>query len=284
MWRAGIWRKWMNDLALMSHCSYIPSRWWPSNCTVIVQLFLHTRVMHQMQRVETYMYIFLYTQRLQKLIYLYFVYRLLRGVFTSGRTRANSRWYLNRFYTISGRAFFFIYKIWTLNWSFSKLCNDSLILLGILNFSKLLTYAKLFLLYITKSYYTGYNYHVSSVSVSLSFAAEYTFFGPSTTWAEVRAMHPKFDPDRCSNSWPLDHGSTFHVTETPALATWPSVTKNYMCTRTLRNRLHFILHVQLRWMHFWSHEYMINKCFMWYMYLHYPYKWITKNTWSSTLH
>ena len=36
---------------------------------------------------------------------------------------------------------------------------------------------------------------------------------------------PQARPDRGSNSWPPDHDSTFHVTETPALynTTWPSV-------------------------------------------------------------
>ena len=49
-------------------------------------------------------------------------------------------------------------------------------------------------------------------------------------------MHPKFDPDRGSNSRPPDHDSTFHVTETstfhvtetPALTTRPSVTPTAM--------------------------------------------------------
>ena len=35
---------------------------------------------------------------------------------------------------------------------------------------------------------------------------------------------PQDRPDQGSNSWPPDHDSTFHVTETPALTTWPSVT------------------------------------------------------------
>ena len=35
---------------------------------------------------------------------------------------------------------------------------------------------------------------------------------------------PQVRPNWGSNSWPLDHDSTFHVTEMPALATWPSVT------------------------------------------------------------
>ena len=39
-----------------------------------------------------------------------------------------------------------------------------------------------------------------------------------------RAMDPKFKPDWGSNSLPSDHDSTFHVTETPALTIWPSVT------------------------------------------------------------
>ena len=38
---------------------------------------------------------------------------------------------------------------------------------------------------------------------------------------------PQVQPDWGSNSWPPDHDSTFHVTETPALTTQPSVT----CTR-----------------------------------------------------
>ena len=32
-------------------------------------------------------------------------------------------------------------------------------------------------------------------------------------------MHPKFDPN-----WGPDHDSTFHVTETPAVTTWLSLT------------------------------------------------------------
>ena len=39
---------------------------------------------------------------------------------------------------------------------------------------------------------------------------------------------PKVQPDRGSNSWPPDHDSAFHVTETPALTTRPSV----ICTQT----------------------------------------------------
>ena len=35
---------------------------------------------------------------------------------------------------------------------------------------------------------------------------------------------PQVRADRGSNSRPPDHDSTFHVTETPALITWPSVT------------------------------------------------------------
>ena len=38
-------------------------------------------------------------------------------------------------------------------------------------------------------------------------------------WTEVHDMR-----DRGSNSWPLDHDSTFYVIETPALTTRPSVT------------------------------------------------------------
>ena len=35
---------------------------------------------------------------------------------------------------------------------------------------------------------------------------------------------PQVRPDQGSNSWPSDHDSTFHVTETPALTTGASVT------------------------------------------------------------
>ena len=35
---------------------------------------------------------------------------------------------------------------------------------------------------------------------------------------------PQVQTGRGSNSWPPDHDSTFHVTETPALTTWTSVT------------------------------------------------------------
>ena len=35
---------------------------------------------------------------------------------------------------------------------------------------------------------------------------------------------PQVPPDRCPNSWPPDHDSTFHVNEMPALTTRPSVT------------------------------------------------------------
>ena len=38
---------------------------------------------------------------------------------------------------------------------------------------------------------------------------------------------PQVRPNQDSNSWPPDHDSTFHVTETPALTTWPSVTPLY---------------------------------------------------------
>ena len=37
---------------------------------------------------------------------------------------------------------------------------------------------------------------------------------------------PQGRPDRGSNPWPPDHDSTFHVTETPALTTRPSVTSS----------------------------------------------------------
>ena len=37
-------------------------------------------------------------------------------------------------------------------------------------------------------------------------------------------MHPQVRPDWGLNSWPLNHDSTFHVTETPTLTTQPAVT------------------------------------------------------------
>ena len=43
------------------------------------------------------------------------------------------------------------------------------------------------------------------------------------TWKPLVLMTRHFDY-RGSNSWPLDHDSTFHVTETSTLTTWPSVT------------------------------------------------------------
>ena len=35
---------------------------------------------------------------------------------------------------------------------------------------------------------------------------------------------PQVQPHQGSNSWPPDHDSTLHVTETPTQTTWPSVT------------------------------------------------------------
>ena len=45
---------------------------------------------------------------------------------------------------------------------------------------------------------------------------------------EQKYYAPQVRPNRGSNSWPPDHDSTFHVTETPALTTWPSVTSKYI--------------------------------------------------------
>ena len=51
---------------------------------------------------------------------------------------------------------------------------------------------------------------------------------------------PQVQSDQGLISWPSDHGSTFHVTETSALTTWPSLTyysyKNFwvLLTRNLR--------------------------------------------------
>ena len=38
---------------------------------------------------------------------------------------------------------------------------------------------------------------------------------------------PQVRPEQCSNSWPPDHDSIFHVTETPALTTWPPLTSHF---------------------------------------------------------
>ena len=50
---------------------------------------------------------------------------------------------------------------------------------------------------------------------------QFSFHQVSNTagWTEAHDMR-----DWGSNSWPLDHDSTFYVTETPALTTRPSVT------------------------------------------------------------
>ena len=45
---------------------------------------------------------------------------------------------------------------------------------------------------------------------------------------------PQIQPEQGLNSWPPDHNSTFHATETPALTTWPSVT---LYTELLSNLL-----------------------------------------------
>ena len=44
---------------------------------------------------------------------------------------------------------------------------------------------------------------------------------------------PQVRPDRGSNLLPPDHDSTLHVTETPSLTTWPSVTSKKKCSATL---------------------------------------------------
>ena len=43
-------------------------------------------------------------------------------------------------------------------------------------------------------------------------------------WGRTEVIHTPSSTDRGSNSWPPDHDSAFHVTETPALTTRPSVT------------------------------------------------------------
>ena len=53
---------------------------------------------------------------------------------------------------------------------------------------------------------------------------------------KYQALHVR--PDWCSNSWPPDHDSTFHVTETPALTTRPSVTSNCLMDTTQVRKLH----------------------------------------------
>ena len=42
-------------------------------------------------------------------------------------------------------------------------------------------------------------------------------------WLKQKYYTPQFQPDMGSNSWPPDHDSTFHVTETPALTNQPLV-------------------------------------------------------------
>ena len=54
---------------------------------------------------------------------------------------------------------------------------------------------------------------------------------------------PRDRPDRGSNSWPPDHDSTFHVTDTPALTTRPSVTlKRNVLPHYLRDLRWFQMH------------------------------------------
>ena len=77
---------------------------------------------------------------------------------------------------------------------------------------------------------------------------------------------PQVQPDRCSNSWPPDHDSTLHVTETPALTTWPSVTllgKSYHCDKHVHDldlSGDILLH---NWMTF--KQYHVNcSCFLYF--------------------
>ena len=49
-------------------------------------------------------------------------------------------------------------------------------------------------------------------------------------------------PELGSNSWSPDHDSTFHVTETPALTTWPSVTSSQRVTRRDMNYFTTVSH------------------------------------------
>ena len=57
---------------------------------------------------------------------------------------------------------------------------------------------------------------------------------------------PQVRPDRGSNSLPPDHESTFNVIETPALATWPSVTSAenpvYVSLRSLHTHIQSSVH------------------------------------------
>ena len=63
---------------------------------------------------------------------------------------------------------------------------------------------------------------------------------------------PQARPDWGLNSWPPDHDSTFHVTETPALATWPSVTH----TQAKHNKKLWITFIGFNTM---THEQMMNR-------------------------
>ena len=66
------------------------------------------------------------------------------------------------------------------------------------------------------------------------------YFGIYDLGEKYYIYTPQVRPDQGSNSWPPDHDSTFHVTETPALTTWPSVT-------TLFNYLIFMRASVLSW-------------------------------------
>ena len=63
---------------------------------------------------------------------------------------------------------------------------------------------------------------------------------------------PQVRPDRGSNSWPPDHDSTLHVTETPALTTWSSMTlKHVFCQLSTGWRFFFVRQVWI-----WNASYL----------------------------
>ena len=63
---------------------------------------------------------------------------------------------------------------------------------------------------------------ISSKSVNDTNRRTCRYFWFKYDWGQ-KYYAPQVWPDRGSNLWPPDHDSTFHVTETPALTTRPSV-------------------------------------------------------------
>ena len=74
---------------------------------------------------------------------------------------------------------------------------------------------------------------------------QYLFFLYYYFWFKCDLGHkyhaPKVRPNWGSNSWPPDHNSTVHVTETPAVTTRPSVISLYDNFHWLKWQLYYIL-------------------------------------------